>query len=184
MTAPATDSPQTDDRASAMYAPEARSCFSRPSLGDAASRETKVCVRRGASCWREYARSLISLNQRPAKVTNQRVRKSANFFRSSCFYENFGRKTVSRTICASLAPSSRRPSAERLASILPIMRKSPRSCAANTASNSYSTSWATRGHHGSRQSLKPRTSARCVGKSQNSNAGSRRWKWASNKEAA
>jgi len=57
MTRPALNSPQTDERAPAMYAPEARSFFSRPSLGDAAGRETSVCVRRGAFSWRQYQTS-------------------------------------------------------------------------------------------------------------------------------
>lgn len=183
---PANFLPQTDGRAPAMYAPETLPSFSRPCWGIAAaeSREASNAYGVAASWERAYARRSISLNRRRSKLTHQRVRKSASFCLSNCFYENFGQKIGSRTTCASLAQSSRQPSAERPASILLIMRKSPRSCAANMASNFYSTSWAMRGHPGSRLSLKPRTSARCVGKSQNSNAGSHRWKWASNKEAA
>lgn len=179
-------SPQTDAQAPADTRRKlGRRLFAALSDGGAAqSRETSVCMRRGASCWREYARSPISLNRGPAKVAPRSATTCAKFFHSSCFFGRFGRKTVSRTICASLALVCAPQSAARQASILPTTRKSPRSCAANTASNSYSTSWAMRGHPGSRRSAKPRTLARCVVNSPNSNAGSRRWKWASNKEAS
>lgn len=168
-----------------MYAPEARSLFHGPVGGAASSRETSVSVCVGdASCWREYARSLISLNQRLQKVALRRATSCVNYFRSSCFFETFGRKIEPRTICASLARRSEQQSIGSRAVTLLTTRKSPRSSAANTASSFSSTSWAMPDRLGSRRSAKPRTSARCVGKSQNSNAGSHRWKWASNKEAA
>lgn len=179
--------PQTDGRTTASTRRESvRRPFAAP-LGEVAAhcRETSNALCGVRASWgKAYARRPIFLNRCRSNLTHQKVRKSASFCRSNCFYENFGQKTGSRTTCASLARDSRQPSAARQASIRRTIPKSPRSCAANTASNSYSTSWATRGHPGSRLSAKPRTLARCVVNSLNSNAGSRRWKWASNKEAA
>ena len=180
--------PQTDGRAPAnSYAPEALpSPFSRPSRGTAAGRETSgaLCGVQ-ASCRKTYARRSILLNRHPDKSTGQRVRKCASFFRSNCFFERFGRKTEPRTICGSQGQSRTRQSSVYQASARrPATTKSSRFSVANTASNSCSTSWAMRGHPGSRLSARPRTLARCVVNSPNSNAGSRKWKWASNREAA
>ena len=178
--------PQPDQRAPAMHAPEARWPFFAAPLGGVAAhcRETVCRVYGVRSCWREYARSPISLNRGLQNVALQRETSCVNYFRSSCFYGSFGQKIEPRTTCASLARKSERRSTGSRASTRRTMPKSPRSCAANTASNFYSTSWAMRGHPGSRPSAKPRTLARYGVNSQNSNAGSHRWKWASNKEAA
>lgn len=72
--------PPTDDRAPAHgYAPDARSCFSRPSSGDAASRET-VCALWSKASWGLRYQPLARLRAKPLRHV-ARKSQSSNYLR-------------------------------------------------------------------------------------------------------
>lgn len=78
--------PPTDERTPAMYAPGVRSPFRGP-VGGAASRETSVCMRRGAS-WRQYRVSRLRgpENPRDKKIPSRTKSSLVNFPQSpKCF---------------------------------------------------------------------------------------------------
>ncbi len=178
--------------------PPGRSTYGRPALHFCSAGRSHFRSRRGmrgetslsvvcsgASTWvRPYRLSAKSLNYRVSKVALQGAKTCTKFCRSNCSCERFGRKTEPRTTCGSLALHSARRSAALAGSTRQTMPRSPRSCAANTASTFCSTSWVMPDRNGSAALSVRGASVNCGGALPSNSASSRNSKWQSNRGAA
>lgn len=138
------------------------------------------CVGGACSCWpNQNPEGRGGQIQRVQRLAPQRAILCTTSFHSSCFYGLFGQPIRSRKSAASPASPSARSSINSPENCRRRLPMRSRSCAANTALNSCSTSSAMQNRNGGAVCRRLAVLATCAGSLPSNSGASRNWRWRS-----